>query len=91
LLPNGFKKVFYLALIIFLGSSIGVGNDSGAGTVLVFSFSLKLGPRFVGLTRSGCPVLFLWLFCSDDLVRLGFFSGLVGFAEVDVPTSFDDD
>ena len=78
----------YLAFIIFLGSSMGVGNDSGAGTVLVFSFSLKFGPRFVGLTRSGCPPLFLWLFCSDVLARPCFFSGFVVFAD---PTSLDDD
>jgi hypothetical protein len=54
---------------------MGVGNDSGAGTVLVFSFSLKLGPRLVGLTRSEAPALFLLLFCSAVLAEFpDFFS-----------------
>jgi hypothetical protein len=66
---------YNLAFMIFLGSSMGVGNDSGAGTVLVLSFSLKLGPRLVGLTRSDAPALFLLLFCSAVLAEFpDFFS-----------------
>ena len=81
----------HLALMIFFGSSIGVGNDSGAGTVRVFNFSLKFGPRFVGRTRSGGPELFRRLFCSAILLTLDFFSGFVGVGVGVDPTNFVDD
>ena len=39
-----------MALMTFLGSSIGVGKDSGTGMVFVCSFEeLKFPPRLVGL------------------------------------------
>ena len=42
-----------LALIIFFGSSIGVGNDSGARTVLVFNLLVKcvgrINPELLGM------------------------------------------
>ena len=42
-----------LALIIFFGSSIGVGNDSGARTVLVFNLLVKcvgrINPELLGI------------------------------------------
>ena len=42
-----------LALMIFFGSSIGVGNDSGARTVLVFNLLVKcvgrINPELLGM------------------------------------------
>ncbi len=73
---------------------MGVGNDSGAGTVLVFSFSLKLGPRLVGLTLSETPALFRLLFCSVVLDAVpDFFSELDPLTELvgPEPTSLLDD